>query len=478
MSALGLGLWVGRGQKSTVDYFLGGRSLPWWALLLSIVATETSTVTFLSVPGFVFAAGGDMTFLQITFGYVVGRILVAYLLLPLFFRGELFTSYEVLETRFGTATRRATSLLFLITRNVSDALRLYLSALAMREAIGLDFTTCVVGLGIITIAYTFFGGMKSVVWNDCVQFVIYMLGAVAALFVIVNRLPDGWEQLWQFGQESSRFRVLDFDFNLAKPTMTFWAGLIGGLFLTAATHGTDQMMVQRYLSAKSERSAGLAIIMSGLLVMAQFALFLFIGAALACFYQEFPVDEQFGDKGNDRVFAYFIVNSLPVGLVGLTIAAVLAATMSTLSSSLNSSATAFINDIYLPLRKNEMSAEQQFKLGQLSTAVFGVIQIIIALLSEEYGATQNTVGKVLSVAGFALGPMLGMYFLAVLTQRVTQVSALLGFACGIYVLVCVTYIASVHWAWFSAIGAVSTLLYGLMFSFLVDRSSSDLLQGA
>jgi len=447
--------------------------LPWWALLLSIVATETSTVTFLSVPGFVFAASGDMTFLQITLGYVVGRILVVYLLLPLFFRGEFFTSYQVLESRFGVAARRATSLLFLVTRNVGDALRLFLSALALQEAIGLSLTTCVVGLGIVTIAYTYFGGMKSVVWNDCIQFIIYMLGALVALYVVINRLPGGLEQILQFGSEQGKFQVFDFDTSLTKSSMTFWAGLVGGLFLTAATHGTDQMMVQRYLSATSQRSAGWAIFLSGVLVMAQFALFLFIGAALACFYTQFPVAEQFGDKGNDRVFAYFIVNSLPIGLVGLTIAAVLAATMSTLSSSLNSSATALINDIYLPLRKRELSPAKQFQISRLATAGFGVLQIMIALLSDQFGASQNTVGKVLSVAGFALGPMLGLYFLAVLTKRVSQQAALGGFVTGVLVLTFVTQETGLHWAWYAAVGAITTFATGVLRSLLLDRTSYD-----
>ena len=412
-----------------------------------------------------------MTFLQITLGYVVGRILVVYLLLPLFFRGEFFTSYQVLEGRFGVASRRATSLLFLVTRNVSDALRLYLSALALQQAVGLSLTTCVIGLGIITIAYTYFGGMKSVVWNDCIQFVIYMLGAVVALIVIINRLPGGLEQILQFGNEEGKFRVFDFGTSLTQSSMTFWAGLIGGLFLTAATHGTDQMMVQRYLSATSQRSAGLAIVLSGFLVMAQFALFLFIGGALACFYSEFPIAEQLSGQGNDSVFAYFIVNSLPVGIVGLTIAAVLAATMSTLSSSLNSSATALVNDIYLPLRNRKLSTAKQFQISRLATAGFGVLQVVIALASDQFGASRSIVDKVLAVSGFALGPMLGLYFLAVLTRRVSQQAALGGFVGGVLVLTFVTQSTGLHWAWYAGVGAIATFAISVFRSLLLDRTT-------
>jgi len=466
---LAFGLWVGRGQQSTVDYFLGGRSLPWWALLLSIVATETSTVTFLSIPGSTFIKNGDFSFLQITLGYIVGRILVVYLLLPLYFRGQIFTSYQILEKRFGVATRRLTSVLFLITRNLSDALRLYLTALALQQAVGISLTSSVIVLGIFTITYTFFGGVKSVIWNDCIQFVVYMIGAVAALGVIFSLLPEGINQFWQYAEQNDKLRIFDFDFNVAKPSMTFWGGLIGGLFLTAATHGTDQMMVQRYLSAKTQKGAGWAIGLSGLVVCAQFALFLIIGAALACFYDAFPAEGQFADADRDRVFSHFIVNSLPIGLVGLTLAAVFSAAMSTLSSSLNSSATAFINDIYLPLKKNEISPSEQLRLSRLATAAFGVLQIAIAIASDQVGVSQGIVGQVLKIAGFALGPMLGLYFLAVFTQRVTQRAAMSGFFVGLATLSYVAIQTSTHWAWYAAVGSITTLAAGYLISWCFEK---------
>ena len=463
---LALGLWVGRGQQSTVDYFLGGRSLPWWTLLLSIVATETSTVTFLSIPGIVFAQGGDLRFLQITFGYILGRLLVVYLLLPLYFCGSPFTSYQVLEQRFGPASRRITSLLFLVTRNLSDSLRLFLSALALQQALGIGITSCVIVLGIFTIAYTFFGGVKSVIWNDCIQFFVYMIGAIAALCVIFSLLPGGIDQFWQYAGQHEKLRLFDFDLSLTKSTMTFWGGLIGGLFLTAATHGTDQLMVQRYLSAKTQRGAGWAIGLSGLVVCAQFALFLIIGAALACFYDAFPTAGQFGESEGDKVFAHFIVNSLPHGLVGLTLAAVFAAAMSTLSSSLNSSATAFINDIYLPLQKSELSTGDQLRLSRVATIAFGVLQITLAILSYHYGMSSNAIGAVLKIASFALGPMLGLYFLAVLTPKVAQREALLGFVVGVGVLSVVATATALHWAWYAAVGSLTTLAVGYFLSVL------------
>lgn len=479
---LAFGLWVGRGQKSTVDYFLGGRSLPWWAVLLSIVATETSTVTFLSIPGIVFAAKGDFRFLQITFGYIIGRSLVAWVFLPLYFKGEPFTCYEVLERRFGGASRRVMSILFLITRNFSDAFRLFLTALAMQAAIGLDLWICVVGLGLITIGYTYFGGVKSVVWNDCIQFVIYMLGALATLWVIVSLLPNGMSQLMEFGHQEEKFRLFDFDLGLTKGSMTFWSGLIGGLFLTMATHGTDQLMVQRYLVAKSQRGATVALLLSGFIVCLQFALFLFIGAGLACFYNAFPVEPTLA---NDGVLAHFVVHYLPVGLVGFTLAAVLAAAMSTLSSSLNSSATALVNDIYIPLRGEEMSHDEQLRFSRIASAGFGLLQIAIAVVSYQIGIDNSTVKIVFKIAGFALGPMLGMYFLAVFAPRVKQQAALWGFASGLAVMTGVAFgpdfykawfdgvktIPALHWSWFACAGASLTYGFGLLFSFIFPEVS-------
>ncbi|MAT71594.1 MAG: transporter [Planctomycetaceae bacterium] len=461
IAVIALGLWVGRGQRTTTDFFLGGRTLPGWAILLSIVATETSTVTFLSIPGLAYRDGGDMTFLQITFGYMVGRVAAAVVLVPLYFRGETFTAYEVLQQRFGQASRRVASALFLLTRNASDSLRLYLTAIALREVLQIDFAACVLAVGGVTLAYTYFGGVKSVIWNDCLQFVVYMAGGAAALAVIISRMPGGWEQVWQFADDTGRLRVLNFDLRLATGGYTFWAGVIGGGFLTAATHGVDQLTVQRLLSARSQRSAQTALVASGIVVCGQFALFLMIGAALACFYGEFPPASGFDAGHQDRVFSHFIVNELPTGLTGLTLAAVFAAAMSTLSSSLNSSATALLNDL-LPTTPSDATDERaQLRRGRLLTILFAVVQVAGALVAYYGGVTDSVVNSVLKIAGFAWGPLLGLYLLGVLAKHVEQREALLAFACGVVILATVATTTAVDWPWYAAIGAVVTFVTGL-----------------
>ena len=278
-----LGIRVGRGTKDLAGYLLGDRHLPWWAILGSIVATETSTATFLSVPGLAYARQGDMRFLQLSFGYLIGRTLIVFLLLPLYFQGEIFTAYEVLAKRFGGATKRTASLIFLVTRNLSDGLRLFLTAIVLEQVASIPLPTCIVVLGLITMAYTLLGGMKAVVWNDCIQFVVYMLGGLIAAWVILRGLPGGWQAYLDFGRQTGRFRLFDFSWSLPDP-YTFWAAVVGGMFLTLGTHGTDQMMVQRYLSARSQADAAKALVASGFVVLAQFGLFLLLGVGLAAFY--------------------------------------------------------------------------------------------------------------------------------------------------------------------------------------------------
>ncbi|MDH5621438.1 MAG: sodium:solute symporter [Gammaproteobacteria bacterium] len=468
LAVLALGIWLGRGRQSAARYFLGDRSLPWGALLLSIVATETSTVTFLSLPGLAAAAGGNLTFLQITFGYIAGRIGVIFILMPLYFRGQPFTAYEVLETRFGMTTRRLVSSLFLLTRNASDALRLFLTALVLQIVLGVDLNLSVIIIGSVTILYTFIGGARSVIWNDCVQFFIYMLGAVAAGYVIVNTAPGGFEHIMQFANDSDKLRIFDFDISFSKSSMTFWAGLAGGAFLTAATHGTDQMMVQRYLSARNQRDASLALGISGFIVLLQFALFLLIGVGLATMFGITDAGSAANVK-NDQLFPYFIVHYMPPGLLGITLAAVFAAAMSTLSSSLNSSAAAFINDIWLPLRKNEANESTKLIASRTATIVFGLVQTGIALAFGLIASNESIVANVLKISGFAAGPVLGLYFLGVFAPRVRQRSALTGFVLGVGVLSVIAYSTAVHWAWYALFGSAVTLVSGVLAHLLEER---------
>ncbi|MEO1497153.1 MAG: transporter [Planctomycetota bacterium] len=402
------GAWPQKGGRTDESYLVGGRDTAWYAVMLSIIATETSTVTFLSLPGQTFAEGGDMSFLQITLGYVVGRLGVVWLMMPLYFSGKPFTAYELLRDRFGEGVRAASSVTFLLCRTVADGLRLFLTALALQQALGFDFAACVLLIAIATTIYATLGGVSSVVKNDCVQLVMYTAGAVVVLGLIAAGVPGGIGGVWSYAEETGRLRVIDPSVGLFGGRVTFWSGLIGGAFLSLATHGVDHLMVQRYLCARSQRSANLALALSGPLVAAQFFLFLFIGAGLACFYSVGTFEYAF-DKP-DQALAAFIAHEAPIGVGGLLFAAVLAAAMSTLSSSLNASAGVLVKDLLTPLGRATSSASA-VRWAQAATVLFAILQTGVALGSAAIGLANNNsvISAVLAVAALTTGVLVGLF---------------------------------------------------------------------
>ncbi len=452
------GLWIGREQKGAADYMVGDRNIAWWGLLFSIVATETSTVTFLSIPGFAWSR--DFTFIQLPLGYIVGRFLVVALLLPHYFSGEYFTAYEVLRKRFGGPVGQAASALFILTRSLADGLRLFLTAIVVQEMAGLSLPVSVALVGVTTIVYTFVGGMKAVVWTDVAQFVIYNVGAVVAFFLLLGQLPGGWGQLLADAGAAGKLRWIDFSPALDNP-YTLWAGLIGGMFLTIGSHGADQLTVQRYLCARSQREAGRAVWMSGIVVFLQFALFLLIGVGLYVFYQAFPPAVAFDRP--DRVFVRFIVERLPTGMVGLVIGAIFAAAMSTLSGSLNSSATAAVTDFYRPLVRPQASSGHLLRVTQALTLFFGFVQIAVALGGPRLSAT--VVESVLTIAGFTTGIILGIFFLGIFTRRVGPRAAFAGLLMGLATISAVAFGTRLAWPWYTLVGSLSTFAFGLLASF-------------
>jgi SSS family transporter len=467
------GVWLGRGQADNRDYFLGAHRLPTWALLVSIVATETSTVTFLSVPGKSYVEGGSFVFLQIAFGYILGRLAVIAFLLPAYFRGEMLTAYQVLERRFGVTTRRLASLVFLITRNVADGLRLFLTALALNIALGIDMLPCILITTIATAIYSAAGGVRSVVWNDCIQFGVYILGAFAAVYLLLTQLPGGWDQLVAFGNATGRWRLFDFDPSLTKPTMTFWTGLVGGGFLSLATHGVDQLIVQRYLCARSRSAAAWALGWSGVVVLAQFALFLFIGVQLACF--ESVTGGIGSDVSGDQALMTYVVNHMGVGLTGLILAAVLSAAMSTLASSLNSSASSLVGDWIAPLVPT-LDDQKSLRLSRILTLVFATVQGGVAVGASAIALEKEKaiVDAVLTIAGFAIGLLLGLYGLGLIAPRTSERVALAAFGAGTAVTCYTAFWTDINGYWYTLVGSGTIVIVGLILSAIFDRRISPL----
>jgi solute:Na+ symporter, SSS family len=480
------GAWFSRQQHNVNDYFVGGRNVPWWAIMASIVATETSTVTFISVPGFAYA--GNFTFLQLVIGYMIGRVAVTLLFIPAYFRGDLLTVYQLLGTRFGDRVKRLAASLFLATRSLADGFRLFATGLVLAALLmsmpgmeqaarstmpGIDprfslLAASVLLLGAATIVYTYLGGMKAVIWTDLVQLAVYLGGAVVAAAILIHRIPGGLGEAIEVGTAAGRFQLFDFTWDLGR-SYTFWSGVIGGAFLTTATHGTDQMMVQRYLCSRTSGQARAALLLSGLIVFVQFALFLFIGVLLFVYYTQYAPGETAafslaGRLQTDRVFPHFVVTHMPAGLMGLVVAAIFAAAMSTLSSSLNSSAATSTADFYIPLTGGARSDGHYLRTSRIFTAGWGLVQIGVALLAIRLSS--RVVDEVLGIASFTNGVILGVFLLGTLTRRVGQGAAFTGMIAGASLMLAVRFFTPVSWQWYVLIGSLTTFSAGLAASYL------------
>jgi SSS family transporter len=424
------GLRFRRKQHSLRDYFLADRNIPWWAIALSIVAAETSTLTIISVPGLAYDT--NFAFLQLVIGYLVGRVIISYLLLPHYFRGELYTAYQLIDRRFGGRLRSFTAGLFLLTRAAAEGVRVFAVAIVVGIALGpllggaSELRRDLMSIGIVTLltlVYTFEGGMAAVIWTDVVQLFIYVGGTLVGLFTIVQLVPGGWSAIHSTAASAGKFRVFDFSPDFYR-TYTFWSGVIGGAFLTTASHGTDQLIVQRLLAAKSEAQSKLALLSSGVAVLFQFWLFLLIGATLWVFYRLSPPRIPF-DR-TDRIFPTFIVSYMPHVVSGILIAAILAAAMSNLSAALNSLSSTTMIDFYLR-RKPETPDARRLLLSRMATVAWGCVLFALAILSRHGG---KVVELGLSIASVAYGALLGVFLLGVLTRRANESGAMIGMAAG------------------------------------------------
>jgi solute:Na+ symporter, SSS family len=476
------GSWFARKQQTTTDYFLGDRSVPWWAVAFSIVATETSTITFISVPGIAFSRGGNFQFLQLVFGYLAGRIVISLLFIPSYFRGELLTVYQLLDRRFGGRIKMVAASLFVVMRNIADGIRLLLTAIVLtavytsfQPAANAEVITVasIVLLGVAMIVFTYFGGMEAVIWVEVIQLGIYIAGAIAAAVIITNAIDGGFSTAMANASQFNKFTLFDFSFDFTK-TFTFWAGLIGGCFLTMSTHGTDQYLVQRYLCTDHPRKAITALLTSGAIVLGQFIGFLFIGVLLFSFYHPFTeagyataTSTAFPFAGGDRVFPDFITRHMPSGLSGLVVAAIFAAAM---SSSLNSIAATAVNDLYKPFRSNKPD-KHYLKVSHILTLLWGVVQIAVALLMRH--RNRSALDLALSIASLINGPVLGVFLVGTFLRRVSEAPALIGMGTSIAVMLYIFFATKIAWTWYVFIGSSITLIVAGIASFAFAPAPSN-----
>jgi SSS family solute:Na+ symporter len=463
-----------RGKQRTLkDYFLADNTIPWWAISLSIVAAETSTLTVISVPGL--AYDKDFRFLQLVVGYLIGRVIVAWLFIPQYFRGELVTAYQLIERRFGQRLRSLTAGLFLLTRAAAEGVRVFAVAIVVKVALAnlftgmSDYARDVVALGVVTLLtliYTFEGGMAAVIWTDVIQLSIYVAGSIVGFFTILHLVPGGWATVVHLAGDAGKFRVLDLSWGLTS-TYTLWSGVIGGAFLTCASHGTDQLIVQRLLSARSERQSKLALVSSGVAILFQFSLFLLIGAMLFVYYKLFPPGVAF--TRTDTIFPTFVVTKMPHGISGLLISAILAAAMSNLSAALNSLSSTTVVDFY---RRMVPGAEagRLVRVSRIATVLWGLLLFGLALLARNGG---KVLEMGLSIASVAYGSLLGVFLLGVLTKRASERGAMVGMLVGFVMDVYLWQFTRVAFTWYVVFGSLATFVVGYGASLLMPREGED-----
>jgi SSS family transporter len=449
-------------QRSLKDYFLGGRGAPWWAIGFSIVSAETSTLTVIGTPAISFA--GNFTFLQLIFGYLLGRIVISILFLPHYFRGELFTAYELMQRRFGPHVRKFTAGTFLVLRALAEGVRVFAVSIVVSIVLGTGELASIAVIVCLTLFYTFEGGMTAVIWTDVVQMVLYIGGALASFFLLLHSVNGGWPHVLAVAEPAHKFQLFDFRFALSaaffRRTYSFWAGLLGGCFLTAASHGTEQLLVQRLLAARNQRESRIALLSSWFVVFFQFGLFLLIGVLLYVLYRDAhrpaPADP-------DRIYPAFIWSSLPVGLAGLVVAAILAAAMSNLSAALNALASTTVMDFFKPIRPGYSEA-LYLRLARWATVLWGLVLFAVGLMARHWG---RVLEAGLTIASILYGALLGVFLLGVLTRRPGEWSAIIGMTAGWAVTL--LFRSQIAYTWYVLIGSVTTFVVGYAASFLISE---------
>lgn len=470
------GIISGGKQTGTKDYFLGSRTIPWLAVSFAIVATETSAITFISIPGLAYLT--NLNFVQITIGYILGRIVVAFLFLPPYYRGELVTAYTLLQQRFGSKARSYASIVFIVTRTLATGVRLFATAIPLAIIFkgylifsGVsDATIYVIAISVITLftfVYTYTGGIRAVIWTDVIQMLIYLGGAAVALYIILSRLPDGWSSVVMMAGPESKLQWIDWGFgggwaHFFTQKYSLLASVVGGAFLSMASHGTDQLIVQRLLATDSVKNSQKALIASGFFVALQFLFFLIIGLALYAFYGAVPFH-----KG-DEVFSKFIVEQLPTGISGFIIAGLLASAMGSLSGSINSLASSTLVDLYKPYFGQNTSDVKDLKLSKIFSAVWTLVLVGTAFIFIK--TSQSVVEIALQIASVTYGGLLGTFLLGVLFKRPTQRDAMIGFTAGLLILLYVFFFSSIAWTWYTLIGAATTVCVGVLSEKILPRS--------
>ena len=445
-------------QKSLKDYFLGGRTAPWWAIALSIVSAETSTLTIIGTPPLAYS--GSYVFLQVVFGYLLARIVISTIFLPRYFERQMFTAYELMQRRFGPSVRKVASAIFLVTRALAEGVRVFAISIVISIILKTGGMASIAVIIALTLFYTFEGGMTAVIWTDVIQMGMYVVGAAVSFFVLAGKIPEDSGTPWISRRPPASCGFSITEWSWTKP-YTIWAGLLGGCFLTTASHGTDQLVVQRLLSAKNQAQSRAALLSSWIVIFVQFTLFLTIGMLLWVYRGGAPAPPQ-----PDRLYPSFIWESLPIGVAGLAMAAIIAAAMANLSAALNSLASATVVDFYEPLSRSRHEPGHYLKAARISTVIWGLVLAAIALVASQWGSVLESG---LRIASVTLGVLLGVFLLGVLTRRPDERAAIAGVIAGLAAMLYVKFALNVPFTWWVMIGSGVTFAVGCLASLFTHQ---------
>ena len=459
-------------QHGLKDYFLGGRTAPWWAISLSIVSAETSTLTVIGTPPLAFA--GNFEFLQLVFGYLLARVVISILFLPQYFRGQMYTAYELMRRRFGEKIRRLTAGTFLVLRALAEGVRVFAVSIIITTILGTGELISILVIVALTLFYTFEGGMTAVIWTDVAQMFLYVAGAVLSLVILAHQIPGGWAYAYSVLHGAHKLQIFDFRFSFTPAffakSYSFWAGIIGGCFLTTASHGTEQLLVQRLLAAKDEPQSRAALLSSWLVIFFQFTLFLWIGALLFVSYSNAHATPP---QPPESIYPRFIWNNLPAGVAGLVIASILAAGMSNLSAALNSLSSTSVMDFYRPLvlRRDPSKPEQHFlTIARSATLAWAAILVGVGLIARHWGSVLEAG---LTIASILYGSLLGVFLLGLLTTTVRENAAIAAMFASLAVMIAVKLWTHIAFTWYVLIGTSATFATGYAISLLTPKPAHE-----
>jgi len=479
---VGLGMWFGKDQRNTRDYFLGSRNIPWWGIGLSIVAAETSALTIIGVPAYAFAEGGNLMFIQMIIGYVIARIILAIVMVPHYMKGEIYSPYQLLEQHLGVGPRRLAGAFFLFLETLAAGVRVYVACIPIRLMLGEQ--VCSLGgvvdpiLGAILIfvglslLYTYIGGVKAVIWTDAVQFGLFLAGGLFALCFIPSLVDGGWSGALAKAASAGKLTWLNTHFSFSAP-VNLWMGVIGGTVMVLSSHGAEQLIVQRVLACKDVASGRKALVLSAVVIFPLFLIFLLVGTMLWVFYQSHPFqiplpETRPGIKANDFIFPIFMMTEVPHILKGFLIVAILSAAMSSISSAITALASVSTMDFVRQIVKGR-DEEYFLRFSKYSTVFWAGILVFTAWLTREVTFVLNAA---FSLRGLTAGALLGSLIIALFWRRLGPRAAMIGMTTSLLTMNLIywppnipalkpwwmaTFGGEVFWPWFTLIGTVITL---------------------